>query len=81
MTAKTKKKKAKTKAAETSTGTATGAKPKETLPIAKTGGKLPPAAEPPRRKKRPCPVFGCTRKHAPDNCPTFRDMVPKERLD
>jgi hypothetical protein len=42
---------------------------------------MPPAAGPPKRKKVPCPVFGCTKKHAPDNCPTFRDMVPKERLD
>ncbi len=36
---------------------------------------------PPRRKRTHCPVFECTRKHAPDNCPTFWDMVPKERLD
>ncbi len=26
-------------------------------------------------------MFGCTRKHAPDDCPTFLDMTPKERLD
>jgi hypothetical protein len=26
-------------------------------------------------------VFGCTREHAPGNCPTFLDMTPKERLD
>jgi hypothetical protein len=26
-------------------------------------------------------VFGCTRKHALDDCPTFQDMTPKERLD
>jgi hypothetical protein len=26
-------------------------------------------------------VFGCTRKHAPGDCPTFLDMTPKERLD
>ncbi len=81
-TAKTKKKKAKTKAAEASTGTATGAEPKETSPIAEAGTEAPPAAEPPRRKRMHFfPVFGCTWKHTPDNCPTFRDMVPKERLD
>jgi len=28
-----------------------------------------------------CPVFGCTREHAPNDCPTFLDMTPKERLD
>jgi hypothetical protein len=28
-----------------------------------------------------CPVFGCTREHAPGDCPTFLDMTPKERLD
>jgi hypothetical protein len=28
-----------------------------------------------------CPVFGCTREHAPGNCPNFLDMTPKERLD
>ncbi len=33
------------------------------------------------RRKRQCPVFGCTRKHAPNDCPTFLDMTPKERLD
>jgi hypothetical protein len=26
-------------------------------------------------------VFGCTREHAPGDCPTFLDMTPKERLD
>jgi hypothetical protein len=26
-------------------------------------------------------VFGCTRKHAPNDCPTFLDMTPKEKLD
>ncbi len=26
-------------------------------------------------------MFGCTREHAPSNCPTFLDMTPKERLD
>jgi hypothetical protein len=35
----------------------------------------------PRKKKVLCPVFGCTRKHALDDCPTFQDMTPKERLD
>jgi hypothetical protein len=32
-------------------------------------------------KSQLCPVFGCTRKHAPSDCPTFLDMTPKERLD
>jgi hypothetical protein len=44
------------------------------------GGQTPPVAGPPRGKKR-CPVFGCTRKHAPNDYPTFLDMMPKERLD
>ncbi len=26
-------------------------------------------------------MFGCTREHAPGDCPTFLDMTPKERLD
>ncbi len=45
-----------------------------------TGGQAPPVAGSPRGKKQ-CPVFGCTRKHAPNDCPTFLDMTPKERLD
>ncbi len=57
-TAKTKKKKAKTKATEVSTGTATEAWSKEAPPIAKTGDKMPLAADPPRRKRTHCPVFG-----------------------
>jgi hypothetical protein len=32
-------------------------------------------------RPRQCPVFGCTRKHPPGDCPTFLDMTPKERLD
>jgi hypothetical protein len=42
-----------------------------------TGGNQAPPAERPRQ----CPVFGCTREHAPGDCPTFLDMTPKERLD
>ncbi len=44
------------------------------------GGQASSVAELPRRKRQ-CPVFGCTRKHAPNDCPTFLDMTPKERLD
>jgi hypothetical protein len=44
------------------------------------GGQAPPVAGSPQGKKQ-CPVFGCTRKHAPNDCPTFLDMTPKERLD
>jgi hypothetical protein len=44
------------------------------------GGQAPPVAGPPQGKKQ-CPVFGCTRKHAPNDCPIFLDMTPKERLD
>jgi hypothetical protein len=40
------------------------------------GGQAPPVT-----KSQQCPVFGCTRKQAPSDCPTFRDMTPKERLD
>jgi hypothetical protein len=32
-------------------------------------------------RPRQCPVFGCTRKQTPGDCPTFLDMTPKERLD
>jgi hypothetical protein len=32
-------------------------------------------------RPRQCPVFGCTREHAPGDCSTFLDMTPKERLD
>jgi hypothetical protein len=45
----------------------------------------PPAADgnqaPLPERPRQCPVFGCTREHAPGDCPTFLDMTPKERLD
>jgi hypothetical protein len=44
------------------------------------GGQASSVAELPRRKRQ-CPVFGCTRRHAPNDCPTFLDMTPKERLD
>jgi hypothetical protein len=44
------------------------------------GGQTPPVAGSPQGKKQ-CPVFGCARKHAPNDCPTFLDMTPKERLD
>ncbi len=40
------------------------------------GGQAPPVM-----KSQQCPVFGCMRKHAPSDCPTFLDMAPKERLD
>ncbi len=40
-------------------------------------GDQAPLSERPRQ----CPVFGCTREHAPGDCPTFLDMTPKERLD
>ncbi len=36
---------------------------------------------PPVKRQQQCPVFGCTREHAPGDCPTFLDMTPKERLD
>jgi hypothetical protein len=39
------------------------------------------AAGPPGKKKVQCPVFGSTRKHALDDCQTFQDVTPKERLD
>ncbi len=45
--------------------------------LSATGGNQAPPAERPRQ----CPVFGCTREHAPGDCPTFLDMTPKERLD
>jgi hypothetical protein len=45
------------------------------------GGRASSAAEPPGKKRMQCPVFGCTRKHAPDDCPTLLDITPKERLD
>jgi hypothetical protein len=41
------------------------------------GGNQTPLSERPRQ----CPVFGCTREHAPGDCLTFLDMTPKERLD
>jgi hypothetical protein len=43
-------------------------------------GQAPPVIGSPQGKKQ-CPVFGCTRKHAPNDCPTFLDMTRKERLD
>jgi hypothetical protein len=43
------------------------------------GGQAPLVAGSPQGRKQ-CPVFGCPRKHAPDDCPTFLDMTPKERL-
>ncbi len=36
---------------------------------------------PTEERPRQCPVFGCTRRHDPGDCPTFLDMTPKERLD
>ncbi len=42
-----------------------------------TDGNQAPLSERPRQ----CPVFGCTREHAPGDCPTFLDMTLKERLD
>jgi hypothetical protein len=39
------------------------------------GGQVPSV-----RKSQQCQVFGCTREHAPSDCPTFLDMTPKERL-
>jgi hypothetical protein len=45
-------------------------------PPATVGNQAPPV-----RRPQQCPVFGCTRKHAPGDCPTFLDMTPKERLD
>jgi hypothetical protein len=41
------------------------------------GGQAPPVVGPPREKKQ-CPVFRCTRKHAPNVCPTFLDMTPNQ---
>ncbi len=34
------------------------------------GGQAPSA-----RRSQQCPVFGCTREHAPSDCPTFLDMT------
>jgi hypothetical protein len=45
------------------------------------GGQASSAARSPGKKRVQCLVFGCTRKHTPDDCPTFMDMTPKERLD
>ncbi len=42
--------------------------------------QAPPVTGSPQGKKQ-CLVFGCTRKHATNDCPTFLDMSPKERLD
>ncbi len=43
-------------------------------------GQAPPVIGSPQGKKQ-CPVFGCTKKHASNDCATFLDMTPKERLD
>jgi hypothetical protein len=40
------------------------------------GGQAPPV-----RRSQQCPLFGCTREHAPSDCSTFLDMTLKERLD
>jgi hypothetical protein len=45
-------------------------------PSAAEGNQAPLSEKPGQ-----CPVFGCTREHAPGDCPTFLDMTPKERLD
>ena len=80
---KAKKKRGRNKAARRATRAAMEAK--EALPAAGpdggTGGQVSSAVWLPRKKKMQCPVFGCTRKHAPGNSPTFQDMTPKERLD
>ncbi len=63
---------------------AAGADQKGTPPAEKrggvnaAGGEGSAPARPCKRKKKPCPVFGCSRKHALDNCLTFRDMTPKQ---
>ncbi len=84
-TAKAKKEETRNRAAEVTASAATGAGQKEALPTAKESGggnnKASSEVGLPRRKRTRCHVFGCTRKHAPDNCPTFRDMTPKDRLD
>ncbi len=83
MMTKAKKKRGRNKAARRATRAAMEAK--EALPAAGpdggTGGQVSSAVWLPRKKKMQCPVFGCTRKHAPGNSPTFQDMTPKERLD
>jgi hypothetical protein len=55
---------------------ARAAREAEGSPPTADGGQAPPVMKP-----RQCPVCGCTRKHAPSDCPTFLDMTPKERLD
>ncbi len=83
-TAKAKKEEMRTRAAEATATAATGARQREAPPTAKKSGGANsevPSEALPRRKRMRCPVFGCTRKHALDNCPTFRDITPKERLD
>ena len=83
--AKAKKKRMRGRAAVAAVVAAMGVGRKETLTTAEADDEISSqassAARLPRRKGTRCPVFGCTRKHAPDNCPTFRDMTPKERLD
>ncbi len=41
------------------------------------GSQASPVAEPLGKKRMQCPVFGCTRRPAPNDCPTFLDMTPK----
>ncbi len=87
VAARPKKKKAKTKVAKVPAGEAAGADQKGTPPAAEgggvsaAGGEGSAPARPCKRKKMPCPVFGCSRKHALDNCSSFQDMTPKQRLD
>ncbi len=80
---KAQKKKKRNKAARRAAKMATEAEgaPPTAGPGGGAGGQMSLATGLPRRGKVRCPVFGCTRKHAPDNCPTFQDMTPKERLD
>jgi hypothetical protein len=55
-----------------------GSRPPTTGLGGRADGQAPSAAG---WRKRQCPVFGCTRKHALNDCPTFLDMTLKERLD
>ncbi len=84
-TAKAMKEGTRAGAAEAIADAATGAGRKKAPPITEEGSgansEMSSEAGMPRRKRTRCPVFRCTGKHAPDNCPTFRDMTPKERLD
>jgi hypothetical protein len=58
-----------------------GGGPPTAGPGGRAGGQAASAAGPPGKKRVQCLVFGCTRKHVSDECPTFLDMTPKERLD